>query len=62
LRKGDTLTSAPLLLLSPSGQIVANWQFPISAADVWLQIQSHLGTPEGTQQMPACQKTATESR
>jgi hypothetical protein len=54
LRQESNLTSAPLLLVSPSGQVVASWPYPVSSGDVWLQIQSHLGTPAGTQQMPAC--------
>ena len=60
LRKSDNLTGAPLLLFSPSGQAVANWQYPVSPADVWLQIQSHLGTPAGAQQMPACQNSVVK--
>lgn len=47
-------SDAPLLLVSPAGEVVASWPYPVSPADVWLQIQSHLGTPAGTQQMPAC--------
>jgi hypothetical protein len=54
LRKASN--SADLLLISPSGQVAASWHYPVSPADVWLQIQSHLGTPAGTQQMPACQR------
>jgi hypothetical protein len=54
LRKADDRNSATLWLISPSGQVAASWQSPVSPADVWLQIQSHLGTPAGTQQMPAC--------
>jgi hypothetical protein len=55
LRKDSDLTSPPLVLVSPSGQIAASWKYPVSPGDVWLQIQSHLGTPAGAQQMPACQ-------
>lgn len=55
LRKVNNLNPAQLMLVSPSGQIVATWQYPVSPADVWLQIQNHLGTPAGAQQMPACQ-------
>ncbi len=47
--------SAQLLLFSPTGLVAASWQYPVSPADVWLQIQSHLGTPAGAQQIPACQ-------
>jgi hypothetical protein len=54
LRAANQLTAAPLLLVSPSGQVVASWQYPVSPADVWIQIQSHLGTPRGTQEMPVC--------
>jgi len=54
LRKASN--AADLLLISPSGQVAASWHYPVSPADVWLQIQSHLGTPAGTQQMPACQR------
>jgi hypothetical protein len=45
---------ATLWLISPSGQVAASWPYPVSPADVWLQIQTHLGTPAGTQQMPSC--------
>jgi len=55
LRKTNNLGAEPLLLVSPTGQVAASWQYPVSPADVWLQIQSHLGTPAGAQQMPACQ-------
>jgi hypothetical protein len=51
----SNLNASPLLLISPSGKVAASWQYPVSPADVWLQIQSHLGSPAGTQQMPACQ-------
>jgi hypothetical protein len=54
LRTADKLTLPSLALVSPAGQIAASWAFPVSPADVWLQIQSHLGTPDGAQQMPAC--------
>jgi hypothetical protein len=54
LRKTESTAETRLLLLSPSGQVAASWQFPVPPADVWLQIQRHLGTPAGTQQMPAC--------
>jgi hypothetical protein len=56
LRKAYNSSQAALLLISPSGQVAVSWEYPVSPADVWLQIQSHLGTPAGTQQMPACQK------
>jgi hypothetical protein len=55
LRKAGASAAAPLLLIAPTGQIVASWQFPVAPADVWLQIQSHLGTPAGAQQLPSCQ-------
>jgi hypothetical protein len=55
LRNAYSLTEAPkLLLVSPSGHVVARWEFPIAPADVWLQIQRQLGTPRGTQQLPSC--------
>ena len=54
LRKAYNSSAAELLLISPSGEVAARWEYPVSPADVWLQIQSHLGTPTGTQQMPAC--------
>jgi hypothetical protein len=54
LRKASIPDQPSLLLISPSGQIAASWAFPISPADVWLQIESRLGTPPGTQPMPAC--------
>jgi len=62
LRTAESATSAALMLISPSGQIAARWQFPVPPGDVWLQIQRHLGTPEGTQQMPACQRLIPEGR
>jgi hypothetical protein len=62
LRRADAIPTAPLLLISPTGQVTASWRFPVSPADVWLQIQSHLGTPDGAQQMPACQKTTVGAR
>lgn len=55
LRKAADSVAAPLFLISPTGQIVASWQFPVAPADVWLQIQSHLGAPAGAQQVPSCQ-------
>jgi hypothetical protein len=55
LRNAGSAGTATLLLVSPSGQVAASWQYPVSPADVWLQIQSHLGTPAGAQQIPACQ-------
>lgn len=54
LRKAVDHDGPTLWLISPSGEVVASWQSPVSPADVWLQIQSHLGTPAGTQQMPVC--------
>jgi hypothetical protein len=60
LRKANHPAGQSLLLISPSGQVAASWQFPISPADVWLQIQSHLGTPGGAQQMPVCQRAAVQ--
>lgn len=54
LRKSNGLAASPLLLVSPSGQVAASWEVPVSPADVWLQVQSHLGAPAGAQQMPAC--------
>lgn len=60
LRKANSPTAVPLLLISPSGKIVASWQYPVAPADVWLQIQSHLGTPAGTQQMPTCQNPGVQ--
>jgi hypothetical protein len=59
LRMADNPT-ATLLLLSPSGQVAARWQYPVSPADVWLQIQSYLGTPAGAQQMPVCQNSVAK--
>jgi hypothetical protein len=51
--------ASQLLLVSPSGQAVARWEYPIAPGDVWLQIQRQLGTPAGTQQMPSCTNAAT---
>ena len=61
LRKTLNLFAPSLVLVSPSGQVAASWAFPVSSADVWLQIQSHLGTPPGAQQMPACATTISPS-
>jgi hypothetical protein len=55
LRKAGEPGIEALLLISPAGQIIASWQSPVAPADVWLQIQSHLGTPAGAQQLPSCQ-------
>lgn len=55
VRNANNSTVAPLLLVSPSGRLAASWQIPVSPADVWLQIQSHLDTPAGAQQMPICE-------
>jgi hypothetical protein len=60
LRKANPLAGQSLLLISPSGQVAASWPFPISSADVWLQIQRHLGTPGGAQQMPVCQRAGAQ--
>jgi hypothetical protein len=57
LRKFLNSPKAPLLLVSQAGQVAANWQYPTAPADVWLQIESHLGAPAGAQQMPACQNS-----
>jgi hypothetical protein len=55
LRKAFILSAAPeLLLISPAGEVAARWQGSVPPADVWLQIQKHLGTPAGMQQMPIC--------
>jgi hypothetical protein len=59
LRKSSAASQSSLLLISPSGQIAASWAYPVSPADVWLQIQSHLGAPPGTQAMPACRSAVT---
>ena len=56
LRKSYNANAAPLLLVSPSGQVEASWQFPTPPADVWLQIQNRLGAPAGAQQLPSCQR------
>lgn len=60
VRSTDALTSPSLLLISPTGHVVATWQYPVSPSDVWLQIQSHLGTPAGAQQMPNCQSQVAQ--
>jgi hypothetical protein len=50
-----TSAAAPaLLLLSPLGQVAASWKSPVPPAEVWLQIESRLGAPRGTQAMPLC--------
>ncbi len=59
LRKATTLIVPSLVLISPSGQITSSWAFPVSPADVWIQIQSHFGTPPGTQPMPACRSAVS---
>ena len=56
VRNAGSAGTSTLLLVSPTGQVAASWQYPVSPADIWLQIQSHLGAPPGAQQMPACQK------
>jgi hypothetical protein len=62
LRKAYPSATGPqLLLVSASGQTAARWQYPVPPADVWLQIQSRLGVPRGTQQMPACSGPAMQS-
>lgn len=43
-----------LVLFSPSGQVAASWKSPVPPGEVWLQIESQLGPPRGTQAMPAC--------
>ncbi len=58
----DRSAPAPLLLISPSGQIDSSWPDPVPPADVWLQIQSRLGTPNGAQQLPSCRMAGAESR
>lgn len=60
LREARHWAAESLLLISPSGQVTASWPFPVSPADVWLQIQSHLGTPGGAQQMPVCQRPGAQ--
>jgi hypothetical protein len=59
LRKASIANQTSLLLISPSGQIAASWAYPVSPADVWLQIESRLGTPPGTQPMPACRSAVS---
>ncbi|MGA2807356.1 MAG: right-handed parallel beta-helix repeat-containing protein [Terracidiphilus sp.] len=55
LRKAyNVFDATELLLTSPSGEIAARWTYPVSPADVWLQLQRHLGTPAGVQSMPDC--------
>jgi len=55
LRKAyNVLDATQLLLISPSGEVAARWTYPVSSADVWLQLQSRLGTPAGMQPMPNC--------
>jgi hypothetical protein len=61
LRKVGNVTSPSLVLVSPSGRIAASWPYPASPAEVWLQIQSHLGAPPGAQQMPVCRSTVSGS-
>jgi len=58
LRRDGSEGTAPLLLLSPAGEVVANWQYPVPPADVWLQIQSRIGAPDGAQKMPICHSVA----
>jgi hypothetical protein len=61
-RRADGPATASLLLISPSGHVAASWQYPIPPADVWLQIQNHLGAPAGAQQMPSCQSASVEAQ
>jgi hypothetical protein len=49
-----------LLLISPSGEVKSRWTYPVSPADVWLQLQSRLGTPAGMQSMPLCTKSLAQ--
>jgi len=49
-----------LLLISPSGEVASRWTYPVSPADVWLQLQSRLGTPAGMQSMPLCTKSLAQ--
>jgi hypothetical protein len=60
LRKANGLKSATLFLISPSGRVAASWEYPVPPANVWLQIQSHLGTTAGAQQMPACPRPSIQ--
>jgi hypothetical protein len=55
LRKTYGLETAPeLLLISPSGEVVGRWRYPVSSAEVWIQLQNHIGAPPGMQPLPAC--------
>ncbi len=63
LRKAFASANAnQLLLISPSGKIVARWTYPVPPADVWLQLQTKLGTPAGMQSMPACANVQADSK
>jgi hypothetical protein len=63
LRKAFALSNAnQLLLVSPSGKVVARWTYPVPPAEVWLQLQTKLGTPVGMQPMPVCTNQQTDSR
>lgn len=44
----------PLALLSPGGDVIGRWPYPVNPADLWLQLERNLGAPSGMQPMPAC--------
>jgi hypothetical protein len=52
--RGYSAAAPALWLVSPSGQVAAEWKSPVPPAEVWLQIESRLGAPRGTQAMPLC--------
>ncbi len=63
LRKAFALSNAnQLLLISPSGKIAARWAYPVPPAEVWLQLQTRLGTPAGMQAMPVCTNVQAHSK
>lgn len=52
--RGNSAAEPTMLLVSPSGQVAASWKSPVLPAEVWLQIESKLGAPRGTQAIPSC--------
>ncbi|HTB96337.1 MAG TPA: right-handed parallel beta-helix repeat-containing protein [Terracidiphilus sp.] len=50
---------APMvMLISPEGKTVSVWRDSIPPSEVWLALESRLGTPAGMQQMPHCKSEA----
>lgn len=50
----DTTDGPALVLLTPAGDVAAQWSAPVDPAVVWLAVAARLGTPVGMQSMPFC--------